>query len=125
MSEETHTNAIVNTEDRPKITTVKKHKDPKRVEAGRRLAQISQKAREEKIRRKIESESKKKNEGESWDVNYGYIVGFVGLACALGSLYYARRGDIRETKRLETIKEEPELEHVVIERSHNQKLDSL
>ena len=125
MSKETHTNPIVNTEDKPKITTVKKHKDPKRVEAIRRLAQISQKAREEKIRRKIESEDKQRNVRESWDVNYGYIVGSVGLACALGSLYYTRRGDIRGTKRIEMIKEEPELRHVVDSRPQNQKLDSL
>ena len=110
-------------EEQPKITTVKRQKDPRRVEAGKRLAVISRKAKEDKLRRKIESEDEQRSEGEGWSISYGYVFGLVGAACAIGALYYARRSDDRETKRLEATREEPE--HVVINRSHDRKLDSL
>ena len=97
-------------QDQPKITTVKKAKDPRRVEAGKRLAAISKEARERKMREKIESENKHK-EDETWNINYGALFGVLGVTAAFGALYYARRADKREVKKLETIKEEPEPEH--------------
>ena len=60
-------------EDHPKITTVKKEKDPRRVEAGKRLASISKAARERKMREKILAESKQNDNIESSDINYGYL----------------------------------------------------
>ena len=111
------------TEEQPKITTVKKLKDPRRVEAGKRLAEISKRAKEDKLRKRIESENEQRSKEEGWSISYGHMLGLVGTACAIGALYYARRSDNREAKRLEATREEPE--HVVINRSHDQKLDSL
>lgn len=98
MSEET---------PKPKITTVKKEKDPKRVEAGKRLAAISKSARERKMREKIHAEMDEVKE-ESWNIDYGFLFGTLGVLTAIGSLYYARKGDQRVVRSLETIKEEPE-----------------
>ena len=92
----------------PKITTVKKQKDPKRVEAGKRLALISKASREKKMREKIENENTPKD--DEWNVDYTLILGAVGLVAAIGGTYYAMRSDKREVKRLETVKEEAKLE---------------
>ena len=117
MSEETPKIETVKSEDSPKITTTKKEKDPKRIEAGKRLAAISKSARERKMRAKIESERNLENgSSDNSGINYGFLFGFLGTAVAIGSLYYTRKDYERETKRLETIKEEPEPKHVKIER---------
>ena len=98
----------------PKITTVKKQKDPKRVEAGKRLALISKASREKKMREKIENENRQ--EDNEWNIDYTLILGAVGAIAAIGGVYYAIKDDKREVKRLETIKEkaEPEDKHVSI-----------
>ena len=99
-----------------KITTVKKEKDPRRVEAGKRLASISKAARERKMREKILAESKQNDNIERSDINYGLIFGAIGTIAAIGALYYKRREDARETKGLETIKEDPEVKCVDIQK---------
>ena len=45
-----------NIEDNGKIIVVAKQKDPRKVEAGRRLAAISKAAKEKEIRERMESE---------------------------------------------------------------------
>ena len=57
----------------PKITATKKEKDPKRVEAGRRLAAISKAAKERKMREKIVSERKQDNGSGEIRINYGVL----------------------------------------------------
>ena len=119
MSEETPKIETVKSEDSPKITTTKKEKDPKRVEAGKHLAAISKAAREKKMSAKIETERNQENgSGDNSGINYGFLFGFLGTAVAIGSLYYTRKDYERKTKKLETIKEEPEPEpkHAKIKR---------
>ena len=103
----------------PKITATKKEKDPKRVEAGRRLAAISKAAKERKMREIIVSESKHDSGSGDIGINYGLLFGFLGTAVAIGSLYYTRKDYERQTKKLEIIKEEvePEPKNIEIERS--------
>ena len=60
-------------EEKPKITTVKKVEDPKRVEAGKKLAAISKAAKERKIREKIETENKQ--DSGDLGINYGLVFG--------------------------------------------------
>ena len=108
---------IASEEKAPKITSVKKDKDPKRVQAGKRLAAISKTARENKMRAKIEAE--KSDVG--WNINYPILFGAAGAFAALGALYYRRNEYIRETQRQEATKEE-EREHVVKKKPE---LDSL
>ena len=90
-------------EETPKITTVKKYKDPRRVEADRRLAAISKQARERKMREKILAENKQESDEETWSFKFGFAFGVVGVAAGIGSLFYACSDDQRETKGLETI----------------------
>ena len=95
-------------EETPKITTVKKEKDPKRVEAGKRLAAISKAAKERKMCNKIESENKQENAGFDYNINYGLVFGILGTAAAICSLYYTREEYKRETVKHETTRKEPE-----------------
>ena len=106
-------------EETPKITIVKKEKDPKKVEAGKRLAAISKSTKERKIRKKMESGNKQENGSGDIGINYGLLFGFLGTAVAIGSLYYTRKDYEREAKKLETIKEEaePEPKNIEIERN--------
>ena len=71
------------------------------------------------MRKKIESERNRNNSGDNSGINYGLLFGFLGTAVATGSLYYTRKEYERETKKLDTIKEEPEPKHVEIERSNH------
>ena len=97
--------------------TTKKEKDPKRVEAGKCLATISKAAREKKIHVKIETERNQENgSGNNSEINYGFLFGFLGTAVTIGSLDYTRKDYERETKRLETIKEEEKPKNIEIER---------
>ena len=73
-------------ESAPKITETIKEIDPKRVEAGKRLAAISNAAKERKMRDKIESE----NSNNDFNINYGLVFGVIGTAVAIASLYYRR-----------------------------------
>ena len=88
----------------PKITATKKEKDLKRVETGKRLASISNVAKERKMRVKILSESNQENGSGDTGINYSLVFGFIGTAAAIGSFYYTRKKYERETKKLETIK---------------------
>ena len=78
-----------------KITTVEKFdlkiKDPRRVEAGKRLAKISQEAKERKKRQRMEEE--KRNY-----IDFKYIVGGVTILGGLVGLYFAYKKDKREIK---------------------------
>ena len=82
----------------PTITTSEKPtktKDPKRVEAGKRLGAISKEA---KAKKKERLESEVKSSEQSWDVNYGFVFGVVGTTAAVANLYYTYRRDKREVK---------------------------
>ena len=66
-----------------KITTVEKVKDPKRVEAGKKLAQISKHAKERKLREKIQRDNVKEENSD-----YLYYVAIGGLVLTGISSYY-------------------------------------
>ena len=73
-----------------KITSVVKTKDPRRVEAGKRLGMISKQAKERKAREQSEAEAKEKNDYWFPNTSIGSPVvgiGFVGLVGL--ALYYA------------------------------------
>ena len=78
----------------PTKVTTQKVKVPKRVEAGKRLAQISKEAREKKMRAKIEAEMQAE---KSWMVP---IIGIVGLVLAGVTVYYARAEHKRDTAKV-------------------------
>ena len=82
-------------------------KDPKRVTAGKRLAQFSEEAKGRKIRRQIEDE--RKDESYSFDPKYLYPI--AGLAIAGLSIYYTYRQNQREVGA--TIKEETQIEEPI------------
>ena len=71
-------------EKTPKITTVNKDKDPKRVEAGKRLAQLNKE-------RKLQKEQQIQIEENVSNINYSLILNVIGVAVAVASLYYASR----------------------------------
>ena len=99
------------TEVAPKITKEKKEKDPKRVEAGKRLAAISKATKEKKMPDKIESE----NSNNDLNINYGLVFGFIGTAVAIASLYYRREEYKRETLKpvvINRVEQEKEPKHV-------------
>ena len=77
-----------------KITSVEKVKDPRRVEAGKRLGMISKQAKERKaLREREQSAVKAKEKNDDWFPPIGSIgspvvgIGFVGLVGL--ALYYA------------------------------------
>ena len=91
-----------------KITTVEKTikvKDPRRVEAGKRLARISREAKERKKR--LREENKEGKEILDY-IDFRYVVGGVTLIAAVGGLYFSYKKDKREIK--EEVKEEEEEE---------------
>ena len=100
-------------EETPKITTTKKEKDPKRVEAGKWLAAICKAAKERKMREKIESENKQENGSSDYSTNDGLVFGILGTVAAIGSLCYTREEYKRDTVKQETTREEPEIKHVI------------
>ena len=79
---------VENVEKVEKITT-KKEKDPKRVEARKRLAAISKASKERKMRDKIEAE-KKDSDGD-FSINYVLLFGAIGTAVAIASLLYKKK----------------------------------
>ena len=99
----------------PKITvTSEKKKDPRRVEAGKRLAVLSKAARERKKKEVV-----KPKESSSSDS----LITYIGVVIALVSLVLAYKAYQRETK-------EPEPQHipetvVVTRKTDESKLDSL
>ena len=73
-----------------KVTT-KKAKDPKRVEMGKKLAELSKAARERKAKQKRDAEAAADSVvSVPTEINYGYLIGTVALLATIGSLYYAR-----------------------------------
>ena len=84
-----------------KITTVEKTikvKDPRRVEAGKRLAKISKEAKERKASLR---EEKKEGKAILDYIDFRYVVGGVTLLAAVGGLYFAYKKDKREIKEEE------------------------
>ena len=71
--------------------TSEKKKDPRRVEAGKRLADLSKAARE---RKKKQAESNESSSGNS-------IITYIGVAIALISLVLAYESHQREEKAIE------------------------
>jgi nicotinic acid mononucleotide adenylyltransferase len=71
--------------------TSEKKKDPKRVEAGKRLAVLSRAARE---RKKKQVESNESSSGNS-------MITYIGVAIALISLVLAYKSNQREEKAIE------------------------
>ena len=78
--------------DEPKITSVEKServKDPKRVEAGRRLGALSKQAKEKKAQERAE-QAALAEQSESKDCWSLYLtVGLVGAAVTVARLYYS------------------------------------
>ena len=74
-----------------KITSVEKVKDPRRVEAGKRLGMISKQAKERKaLREREQSVVKAKEKNDDWfpPIDFPVVgIGFVGLVGL--ALYYA------------------------------------
>jgi hypothetical protein len=105
----------------PVTNPVKTHvKDPRRVEAGRRLARISKEA---KARKKAQLEAIKEEEQsitDTEDKDDGSIVTLervglvVGIAVELGSLYFMWHSSQEKDEKSEENKTVEELEPVVI-----------
>ena len=82
-------------EESTKITSVVKTKDPRRVEAGKRLGMISKQAKERKAREQSEVKAKEKN--DEWFPPIGSIsspvvgIGFVGLVGLALYLAYVKK----------------------------------
>ena len=82
----------------PKITKAEKSekiKDPKKVEAGKRLAAISREPKERKARERTVVE-KVETEDCCTSIDYKYFIGGVVFVAAVGSLYFAYKRDRRE-----------------------------
>ena len=99
----------------PKVTvTSEKKKDPRRVEAGKRLAVLSKAARERKKKEAVEPKESSSSDS---------LITYIGVAIALVSLVLAYKSHQRETK-------EPEPQYinetvVVTRKTDESKLDSL
>ena len=84
--------------DSPKITKTEKSekiKDPRKVEAGKRLAAISREAKERKAREKVVTAktAKPDTQDSSTSIDYKYIIGGVGVVAAVGGLYFVYKRD--------------------------------
>ena len=93
-----------------KITSVEKTKDPRRVEAGKRLGMISKQVKERKARERSEAEAKEKN--NDWFPNASVSspvvgIGFVGLVgLALYFTYVKKyKGNTDKKTSMETTSE--------------------
>ena len=93
----------------PKITS-DKPKDPRRVEAGKRLAAISRQAKERKKMKMAESEEK-----DSGSPNSSYLIAGIGILVGAASLYFSYKDDKSEGARVMETKNEEKT--VKIERS--------
>ena len=95
--------AIVNTTPRggggePTIVTAKKEKDPRRVEAGKRLAAISKQAKE---RKRVERESSALPSLTTGHYKYMAILTTAGVAVALATLWYTMYPAVGAKKKTE------------------------
>ena len=70
-------------EETPKITSILKEKDPKHVEAVKRLTQLN---KERKLHREGEEDIKE----NTININYSLTLNVIGVAAAVVSLYYVR-----------------------------------
>jgi hypothetical protein len=93
--------------------TSEKKKDPRRVEAGKRLAVVSKAARE---RKKKQVESNESSSGNS-------MITYIGVAIALISLVLAYKSNQREEKAIEP-KYTPQTV-TVVKQPDESKLDTL
>ncbi|CAB3996263.1 Hypothetical predicted protein [Paramuricea clavata] len=89
------TEPIVNPDPTPNVTTgpPKKVKDPRRVEAGKRLAKISQQAKkvkkareEENLKAEVRESCMTESDGGGW-ISVEKLCMILGLGIGLGSLY--------------------------------------
>ena len=71
-------------EETPKITTISKEKDHKRVEAGKRLAASNKE-------RKLHKEQQEDINENKININYSLILNVIGVTAAVVSLYYVRK----------------------------------
>ena len=94
-------------EETPKITTILKEKDPKRVEAGKCLAALNKE-------RKPHKEQKEDINENKININYSLILNVIGVTAAVVSLYYVRKEFNRQlscSAAREAVKEEkPQME---------------
>jgi hypothetical protein len=99
----------------PKVTvTSENKKDPRRVEAGKRLAVLSKAERERKKKEAVEPKESSSSDS---------LITYIGVAIALVSLVLAYKSHQKETK-------EPEIRYVpstveVTKKQDSTKLDSL
>ena len=107
----------------PKITKVEKSekiKDPRKVEAGKRLAVISREAKKRKARKRSAVVKSEQREISDY-IDYRYFIGGVGVVAAVGGLYFAYKRDNREEKVVKMVNEEPTK---CVVKHENKKLDS-
>ena len=92
-----------------KITSVEKPKDPRRVEAGKRLGAISRQAKEKKI-----DEKNVEAEFESPTIN---PLTAIGIVCVVGMVaYYGYKSSKKSPQDKEVVREEfPQAKEVVRE----------
>ena len=107
-----------------KVTSVEKsvkEKDPRKVELGKRLAEISKEAKERKAKQreeqhkeisKLDSDDKKMVNKINSIANFSdyldfrYLVGGVTIVTAIGGFYYAYKNDVPIVKREQSEKSE-------------------
>ena len=106
MSEQQGTPKITSTEKSEKI------KDPRRVEAGKRLAAISREAKEIKATERSMREAMKNKQIEIIKltdyIGLKYFIAGVTVVSAVGGLYVAYRQDKHEQKEENIQQQEPE-----------------
>ena len=93
--------------EEPKITTVEKVKDPKRVAQGKRLAAISREAKAKKARERQEHSEQQEGSGI---LPYFVLFSFIVIASgAFGGYCYLKKEE-------EPVKEEPKKEENTVNR---------
>ena len=76
----------------PILETVKKEKDPKKVAAGKKLAEYNKRAKEalkEKMKREAEKVPEEEDTGESWipEVSFTTVISVVGIGLTVLDLF--------------------------------------
>ena len=88
----------------PKITSVEKTKDPRRVEAGRKRSAISKQAKEKKAQLKAETREKMDSgdlQGESQVEYSGLAMVFAGILVVAAIVLHFSRGKTQPTREPE------------------------